>query len=244
MERPVFILGGRSDIGVAIAHCFAAEGWPVVLGGRDVPQLQAIATDIALRHGVSASVVHADVLDFEAMAGLFDGFAVLPAVVVCAAGLLGDQAETEGDAAQIRRIVDTNFTGPMIALESAARKLAELPQETAVIGISSVAGDRGRAVNYWYGAAKAGLTAGLSGLRQKHAASRLLVMTVKPGFVRTAMTEGMKLPAPLTSSPEEVASLVHAAFRRRRPVVYHWKWRLVMTVIRLLPERLFCCLKF
>lgn len=244
MERPVFALGGRSDIGVAIAHRFAAEGWPIVLGGRDVPRLQAIATDISLRHGVSAGAVHADILDFEAMAGLFDSLAVLPAVVVLAVGLLGDQAETEGDATQIRRIVDTNFTGPMIALEAAARALSQLPEPTAVIGISSVAGDRGRAVNYWYGAAKAGLTAGLSGLRQKYSASRLLVITVKPGFVRTAMTEGMTLPPPLTSTPGQVADLVHAAFRRRRPVVYDWKWRLVMTVIRLLPERLFCRLKF
>jgi hypothetical protein len=109
-----------------------------------------------------------------------------------------------------------------------------------LIGISSVAGERGRATNYIYGSAKAGFTAFLSGLRNRLARTDVHVMTVKPGFVRTRMTEGMKLPGKLTAEPEEVAAAVLAAEAKRRDVLYVRSiWRPVMTAIRLLPEPLF-----
>jgi short-subunit dehydrogenase len=109
-----------------------------------------------------------------------------------------------------------------------------------IIGISSVAGDRGRASNYIYGSAKAGFTAFLSGLRNRLAATGVHVVTVKPGFVDTKMTEGMKLPPLLTAQPSEVGQAVLAAERKRRDAIYVRPiWFPVMTVIRLIPERVF-----
>lgn len=243
--RPVLILGAGSDIALALAHGFAAQGRPVMLAARQPDTLEQNRADLALRHDVAVSLHAYDALALEQAAAFLDGLPQTPGVVVCVVGLLGVQAETEGDVAKIRAVVDSNLTGPAVALEAAALRLAKLDPPGAVIGFSSVAGDRGRATNYWYGAAKAGLTAMLSGLRQKYARSGLLVITVKPGFVATRMTEGMDLPKRLTAQPEQVASRVIRALEKRREVVYVLPiWRLVMTIIRLIPERLFRKMKF
>jgi decaprenylphospho-beta-D-erythro-pentofuranosid-2-ulose 2-reductase len=107
--------------------------------------------------------------------------------------------------------------------------------------VSSVAGDRGRGSNYFYGAAKAGFTAFLSGLRNRLASAGIRVITVKPGFVRTRMTEGMRLPPVLTAEPDEVGGAIYkAAEKGRRDVIYVRSiWRVVMTIFSLIPERLF-----
>jgi short-subunit dehydrogenase len=106
-----------------------------------------------------------------------------------------------------------------------------------MVGISSVAGDRGRKSNYIYGAAKAALTAYLSGLRNRLYELQVHVMTVKPGFVATKMTEGMDLPEKLTALPEEVARDIFSAQQKGKDVLYtKWMWRWVMLIIRNIPE--------
>ena len=113
-----------------------------------------------------------------------------------------------------------------------------------IIGVSSVAGDCGRATNYIYGSAKAGFTAFLSGLRNRLMSKGVTVITLKPGFVRTRMTEGLDLPAILTAAPDELAGAVRPAHKKNHLVVYHRRvWRLIMLIIRFLPERVFARLK-
>ena len=110
----------------------------------------------------------------------------------------------------------------------------------AIIGISSVAGDRGRASNFIYGSAKAGFTAFLSGLRNALASKGVQVLTVKPGFVATQMTAGKDLPPRLTAQPAEVARAIVSAHKKGRDVIYVKPvWRIVMLVIRTIPERVF-----
>lgn len=109
-----------------------------------------------------------------------------------------------------------------------------------LVGISSVAGDRGRATNYIYGSAKAGFTAFLSGLRNRLAKRGVHVVTVLPGFVATQMTEGMDLPAKLTAEPSEVAEAIASAVESKKDVIYVRPiWRLIMMIIRTIPERVF-----
>ena len=109
-----------------------------------------------------------------------------------------------------------------------------------IIGISSVAGDRGRASNYIDGAAKGGFSAFLSGLRNRLATKGVQVLTVKPGFVNTRKTAGMKLPKPLTAEPEEVARAIIAATARRKDIIYVRPiWWLIMAIIGAIPERMF-----
>ena len=238
-KRPVLILGARSDIGMALAHRFAKEGWPIQLAGRQLSSLEANRNDLQLRYNVPVSLYEFDVLQLEHIEGFFNKLNDLPEIVISVVGLLGDQAETEGHPKKSQLIVNTNLTGVSLAMEIACEHLANMNEETAIIGISSVAGERGRAKNYWYGASKAGFTAVLSGLRQKYKTTKLHVMTVKPGFVATRMTEGMDLPKPLTSSPERLADLIFHAYKKRLHIVYDWKWKFIMTILKLLPESIF-----
>lgn len=236
IASPVLILGARSDIGKALARGYAARGCEVILAARG--DISADATDLALRSGAKVRSVGFDVIDSEPEA-FFDALGVVPGTVVMVAGLLGDQAESAADDAAAQRVMDSNYNGPARYLLAAARRMAGLPGG-CIIGISSVAGERGRASNFVYGSAKAGFTAFLSGLRNAHAKSGLHVMTVKPGFVRTQMTAGLKLPPVMTAEPGQVADAIIAAHERRRDVIYTLgRWRPVMAIIRAIPEPVF-----
>lgn len=232
----VLIVGAVSDIGCAIARAYAAVGRPLILCARQCGRLDADATDLRLRHGVAVELVEFDVLDTASHAALLDRLGELPGTVVSVVGLLGEQARSAADPAEADLVLRTNFVAPALFLGEVANRMERRASGT-IIGISSVAGERGRATNYIYGAAKAGFTAFLSGLRNRLHGAGVHVVTVKPGFVATRMTEGMKLPKPLTVQPEIVAASVLRAERTRSDVVYvSGRWRLVMTVIRLLPE--------
>ncbi|HZH25743.1 MAG TPA: SDR family oxidoreductase [Azospirillaceae bacterium] len=235
----VLILGATSDIARAVARRYAQAGRPLVLAARNPEHLEADAADLTLRSGVEVRLVAFDVLDTAGHADFLDRLGDLPATVVCVVGLLGSQPEAQRDFDAARRVLDTNLTGPVSILGEVANRMERRGLGT-IIGISSVAGDRGRASNYVYGAAKAGFTAFLSGLRNRLHRSGVHVVTVKPGFVRTRMTEGMKLPSLLTAGPDEVARAILAAEASGRDVAYvRPVWRVVMTAIRVLPERLF-----
>ena len=238
IQGPVLILGAHSDIARCLAAEYARVGVELILAARDVGRLEADAADLSLRSGVPARTVELDVTTTDPRA-FFDALGVTPRTVICAVGLLGDQRRAETDIAHARSVIAANFTGPALFLGEAAERMAAAGGG-AIIGIGSVAGDRGRKTNYVYGSAKAGLAAYLSGLRHRLAGTNVLVMTVKPGPVYTAMTEGMALPKPLTAHPEEVGKAVLAAHRRGQEVVYvRPVWRWLMAVIAHLPEPIF-----
>lgn len=235
-QSPVLILGATSDIGRAIARAFAGLGHPLHLAARDPARLEGDAEDCRLRTGAPVTTHRFDVLSDDAGA-LLRSLSPLPRIVICVVGTLGRPgADTPAEAATVMR---TNYIGPALALEAAARRL-EQNGGGIVVGISSVAGERGRAGNYVYGSAKAGLTAYLSGLRASLHGGPVRVITVKPGFVDTRMTAGMPLPKPLTAQPEEVADAILKAIATGRDVVYVRPiWRLIMAAIRALPEPMF-----
>lgn len=239
MTETVLILGGRSDIGLACARAFAARGHPVQLAARNATSLEPERKDIALRHGVQVSLHEIDALNLEGHAEFAAGLDPAPGIVICAIGALGDQDADEDDPVAAAQVMRANFEGPA-ALLSVFANAMEVRGRGVLVGISSVAGDRGRAANYVYGSAKAGLTAFLSGLRNRLAKQGVHVVTVKPGFVATRMTDGMDLPEKLTAQPEEVAAAIVKAVAKRRDVVYVKPvWWVVMTVICAIPERVF-----
>lgn len=236
---PVLIVGAGSDIARALAGAYAAAGRPLYLAARNPDRLARDAVDLRLRHRVPVGEITFDILDRESHRPLLDGLDPFPGTVVCVAGLLGDQAESARDPGAGELVMRTNYLAPALFLGETANEM-EHRGAGAIIGISSVAGDRGRAVNYVYGSAKAGFTAFLSGLRQRLAPHGVRVITVKPGFVRTRMTDGMRLPPLLTAEPEEVARAVVAAEAAGRDILYVRPiWRLAMALVRAAPEPLF-----
>lgn len=238
ISGPVLILGARSDIGRALGRAYAQRGCDVILAARRAGELVDDKADLENRFGVKAFTAEFDVTDADPDR-FFANLPVVPRTVVMVAGLLGDQAVSETDPAAAELVMRTNYTGPVQFLMAAARLLRKAGNGT-IVGISSVAGDRGRASNYVYGSAKAGFTAALSGLRNSLSREGIGVLTVKPGFVATRMTEGMALPARLTAQPEAVASQIVRAQQAGRHVIYTKPiWRLIMAVIRAIPESVF-----
>ncbi|MCB0209757.1 MAG: SDR family oxidoreductase [Anaerolineae bacterium] len=237
--KDVLILGAASDIAKAIAHQYAADGYNVVLAARNAARLAETATDIKIRYQVEATTAEFDALDFAGHAAFYEALNPKPDVVVVVFGYLGDQDKAQSDFAETQRIIDTNYTGAVSILNIVANAM-ERRRAGTIIGVSSVAGDRGRGSNYIYGSAKAALTAYLSGLRNRLAKSNVHVITVKPGFVRTKMTEGLPLPAPVTAKPEQVAKDVIKADHKKLNQIYSlWMWRYLMMIIRNIPEPIF-----
>ena len=239
MSGRVLIIGAMSDIGRALARAYAKTGRPLVLAARRAERLAPDAADLRIRHGVDVETRDFDIIDRGAHAALIASLGETPDTVVMVVGLLGEQLRSAAYPAEAELVMRTNYVAPALFLGAVANEMQRRGRGT-IVGISSVAGDRGRASNYVYGSAKAGFTAFLSGLRNRLQRAGVRVITVKPGFVATQMTEGMKLPPLLTAEPSEVAAAVLAAETRGRDIVYvRPVWRLVMWIIRIIPERVF-----
>lgn len=235
----ILIAGAKSDIAKAVARKYAENGYHLCLAARNPSALEAFANDINIRTQKEAACVELDILDYASHDAFYDALEEKPAGVIIAVGYLGNQDKAQRDFEETRKITDTNYTGVVSLLNIIANDF-EKRKKGFIIGISSVAGDRGRKSNYVYGSAKAALTAYLSGLRNRLYEANVHVLTVKPGFVATKMTEGLELPERLTAQPEDVAEDIFNAQQKGKDVLYtRWMWRWVMWVIRTIPERIF-----
>lgn len=239
MSGPVLILGAASDMARAIAHAFAAQGYDVQLAARNTARLSADKADLETRYSVAVSLHEVDALDLDSHAAFVAALPALPEIAVSAVGAMGTQDTNAADPIAGAMVMRANFEGPASLLAHLAKAM-EARGSGTLIGISSVAGLRGRASNYVYGSAKAGFTAFLSGLRNRLAKKGVHVMTVLPGFVDTAMTRDLDLPARLTAAPQEVADAIISGLSKGRNVIYVRRiWWLILAIIRAIPEPIF-----
>jgi decaprenylphospho-beta-D-erythro-pentofuranosid-2-ulose 2-reductase len=217
--RTAVVLGGGSDIAQAIVARLADEGLErVVLAARD--PATAVERLTARAPGVDAEGARWDALEPESAVELLDGARrSLGAIelVLCAVGALGHHAGISMGPIEVDEMVRTNFAGPAAALAAAGQVLAEQGHGTIVV-LSSVAGLRARRSNYVYGSTKAGLDLFAQGLGDALAPSGARVLVVRPGFVRSKMTEGLD-PAPFSTDPDTVAEGVVAALGGRREIL-------------------------
>ncbi len=235
----ILIIGAKSDIAKATARKYAKEGYSLYLAARKSTELEGFAKDIKIRTQRDVKCVELDILDYASHEAFYDALKVKPLGVFSVVGYLGEQEKAQSDFQETKKIIDTNYTGVVSLLNIIANDFGRR-KSGFIVGISSVAGDRGRKSNYLYGSAKAALTAYLSGLRNRLYNANVHVLTVKPGFVATKMTEGMDLSAKLTAQPEEVAEDIYKAQQKGRNVLYtKWMWRWVMLIIKSIPEFLF-----
>jgi short-subunit dehydrogenase len=248
MSERVLILGSTSGIARALCHILAKRGCALILAGRNREELEKDAANLRLRHAAPVEVEPFDALKFEEHPAFFDRCTAhfggeLDGVVLCH-GYLPDQTQAQRDGVEARRTIDVNLTSAVSLLNLAANYF-EPRRKGYIAAISSVAGDRGRQSNYIYGAAKAGLTAYLQGLRNRLFHAGVHVLTINPGFTDTPMTRGKVNPkSPLVASPERVARDIDRGIRKRRNVLYTpWFWRPIMAIVRSVPEFVFKRLK-
>jgi decaprenylphospho-beta-D-erythro-pentofuranosid-2-ulose 2-reductase len=237
MKR-VVMLGATSAIAQHVARLYAEQGASLFLVARDPDRLAAVAADARARGATQVETAAMDLDDLGAHLRLFEAAEEAlgpPDVVLLAHGVLGSR---EAGPEEAQAILRTDLVSPTSLLLHAARRM-EVRRAGTLVAISSVSGDRGRAANPVYGAAKAGLTALLSALRQRLWPSGVSVVTVKPGFVDTPMTAHLPR-MPFAVGPDRVAKDIVRALERGADVVYTPPiWRLVMLVVRLLPEKVF-----
>lgn len=232
----VLIVGAKSDIAKATAREYAKHGYDLYLAARNCDELTDFANDVNVRTQRAVKLVELDILAYQSHQSVYDSLDEKPLGVISAVGYLGEQKKGQVDFTEAQRILDTNYTGVVSFLNIVANDF-EQRKSGFIVGISSVAGDRGRKSNYLYGSAKAALTAYLSGLRNRLHQAHVQVLTVKPGFVATKMTEGMDLPEKLTAAPEDVASDIFTAQQKGKSTIYtKWVWKYIMLIIKMIPE--------
>jgi short-subunit dehydrogenase len=239
----IVILGALSAIAEAAARLWAAQGARMLLAGRDAAKLAAVAADLRLR-GAEVETEKLDLAGadaggaFKAMAARLGG----ADVVLLAYGTLGDQKVAETDLDAARKLLATNFSSAAGWCLAAAEFLEKQKSGTLIV-IGSVAGDRGRASNYVYGAAKGGLAILVQGLAHRLAKSGARAVLVKPGFVDTPMTAHIARKGLLWAKPERVAAIIVRAAAKgstSRTVMYapgFWRW--IMFAVRSVPNAIF-----
>ncbi len=154
----LIILGARSDIARAIAHKFAQNGFNIYLAARNHQELERDVKDFEIRYHIKAQTVEFDALDYTSHQDFYDDLQEKPLGVICSVGYLGDQKKAELDFNEADKIIRTNYSGCASILSIIANDF-EKRQKGFIVGVSSVSGDRGRQSNYYYGSAKAGVSA-------------------------------------------------------------------------------------
>ena len=242
-NKTVLFLGGNSDIAISTAKVFAKEGYNLQLAARSAQDLEIIISDIKIRFNVNVDYYYLDILKTNNFDTFIESLDRLPDIIICCVGLMGSQSIDEKDFSNFKNVLRTNFEGPAILLEKLTKKIQNKKLAT-IIGVSSIAGIRGRGSNYIYGSAKAGFISYLSGLRSRFNYS-IDVITVLPGFVNTKMTKHLSLPKLLTSSPEDIAKKIYYGYKKKRYYIYpNLLWKLIALIIRIMPEFIFKNLKF
>ncbi len=241
VPKRILVLGATSGIAEATVRIWAARGESLFLVGRNPDRLLAVAADARTR---GASFVDSAVTDLDNVAGhpelLAHAINALGGLDVAylAMGVLGDQSRAERSFAETDQILNTNFVAPASLLTWLANYCAQRHAGTLAV-LSSVAGERGRKSNYIYGSSKAGLTTFVDGLRNRIDREGVRVITIKPGPVKTAMTEGMKGESRFADVSKVAATIVKAIDKGPKgPDVLYVPaiWRLLMAVIRAIPE--------
>ncbi|NGX43524.1 MAG: NAD-dependent decaprenylphosphoryl-D-2-keto erythropentose reductase [Chlamydiae bacterium] len=245
MSDAVLVLGATSAIARAAASAFAEKGHSLYLAGRDTDELQRIASDLEIRHQVEVKFGQFDAEKYREHSQFLqravremDG---LEGVLV-AFGDVGHHQKAMEDFEEEEKIINRNFTGACSIIHQCANYFSK-KRSGFIIGISSVAGDRGRQSNYIYGSAKGAFALYLQGLRNRLYPQGVRVLTIKPGFVDTPMTFG-KPGLFLVASPEYVGRKIVKALSKSSDVVYlPGFWRYIMMVINSIPECIFKRLK-
>ena len=240
----MIVLGANSDISQAFVEKALQKGEQyatIYLLSSDTEKAGRFAKHIQARYNQASQTIAFDLTkdsDYSFIDHLESN------IVFCASGYLGESSATAlYNDDNSNKIIEINYSKLVILLNHFAKKFEQNGSGT-IIALSSVAGERGRQSNFMYGSAKAGFTAYLQGLRNYLFHKGVHVLTVIPGFMNTQMTANIKTPAPLTASPQKAAGIIYNAYKRKKNVVYvSFIWRLIMLVIKSIPEFIFKKLK-
>ena len=235
----VLIIGAKSDIARNLAEVYGKNNYNLYLAGRKIHELEKFSDDLKKRNNIEVKLREFDITKFNLHKEFYASLEEKPFGVILVAGFYPEQKKAELDWEMSLKSINVNYSGPISILNIASNEM-EKNQRGFLIGVSSVSGDRGRQKNYIYGSSKAGLSAYLSGLRNKLFKKGIHVLTVKPGFVETKMTKDLNLPKRLTAKPKDVAYDIFTAQQKKKDILYtRWIWRYIMIIVKSIPEFIF-----
>ena len=244
--KKILIIGATSAIAEHCARIWADRGDMLYLVARNEERILSIAADLHVRGASKVDTSCVDLNDFDKHTALLDAANTsLDGIdtVLIAHGTLSNQASCELNVHETLAEIKTNALSAISLLTHIANRFEEKNKGTICV-ISSVAGDRGRASNYVYGAAKAMLTTFTSGLRQRLHKSNVAVITIKPGFVDTPMTSEFKKGF-LWAKPKVIANIIDKAIKKSSAEIYAPSfWGIIMGVIKVIPNKIFNRLEF
>ena len=227
----ILVIGGNSDIGYATAKVFAKNKYNIHLVSRIISQLEIKKKEIENLYGVDCKITSLDILNEENVNNFFNKNLESPNIVLIAVGLV------ELNEKNYERIAHTNYVSPMMFIEKSLTKYKIQKKLDTIIGISSIAGDRGKKKNCIYSSSKSAFTSYLDGLRQRLYSDKIHVITVKPGYVKTKMTKNLKLPKVLISSANHVGNKIFESYKNKTNTLYVPKyWSIIMFFYKIIPE--------
>ncbi len=248
-RRRGIVIGASQGLGAALARRLAREGYILALLAPNQDGLELVCNEINRDANEERAHIYVhDVTEYEKVPELLRRVVADLGGLDLVAFIAGVNYPPGGldryDFANDRKMVEVNLLGAMAWLNPAA-EMFQSAHAGQIVGISSVAGDRGRVGNPGYNTSKAGLTTYLEALRNRLTRCGVNVLTVKPGFMATDMIKAAQGPTPFTVTPEKAAEDIWKAMQKRKQVIYtHWIWRWIMLAIQLTPSFIFRRLSF
>ena len=230
----ILIIGGNSEIGFAAAKIFAKNNFDIHLVSRNIDQLDIKKAEIINLYKVNCKVTYMDILEENEINEFFKKNNDSPEIILIASGFL------ETDEKNFEKIIKINYLSPLKFIEKSLEKYQPQKILKTIIGISSVAGDRGKKKNSIYSSAKSGFSSYLDGLRQRIYNKGIHVITVKPGWVNTKMTKDLNLPKFMTANAEIVGIEIFNSYKLKKNTLYVPRyWSVIMMIYKMVPEFIF-----
>jgi len=230
----LLVIGGNSDIGFSTAKIFASKGYNIHLASQDIEQLTLKKEIIEKSFNVICKISSLNLYSLDSINTFLNSESINPNIILVSAGYM-ENPETLFD-----KIIKINYLNLVEIIEKLIIKNLVKQRLSTIIGISSIAGERGKKDNSVYSSAKSGFSVYLDGLRQRLYIDRINVITIKPGYVKSKMTKNLNLPKYLVSTPDLIGEIIFKSFINNKNVVYApYFWKIVLFIYKNIPEFIF-----
>tara|TARA_B100000586_G_scaffold8732_1_gene6019 strand:+ start:2985 stop:3716 length:732 start_codon:yes stop_codon:yes gene_type:complete len=237
--KSILIVGAKSEIAIELATLYAKNNYNLYLAGRSINDIESESNELKSKYNISVKLCEFDIIKYSTHKSFYDSLDKNLMGVIIISGYYPLQSDAENDWELSNNTINVNYVGPVSMLNLAANRFIH-NGKGFIVGITSVSGERGRSKNYIYGSSKAGLTAYLSGLRQRLQYKKINVLTVISGYVKTKKNKGLDKPGFLTNTPKEIANDIFQAQQKGKHIIYSKRiWKLIMILIKIIPEFIF-----
>ena len=235
----VLIIGAKSELGMELASLYAKNNYNLYLAGRSIEKIRPQSEILEKQNNNKVTLCELDVTDINSHKDFYNSLKIKPIGIVYVAGYCPDQNKALLNWKETSNAININYVGALSLLNLAVVEFQD-SQKGFIVGITSVAGLRGRGKNYIYGSTKAAFIAYLNGLRNSLTKFNVNVLTVIPGFIKTKKSIQTNLPGILFTTPKDLATRIFDSQQANRSIIYSaFIWRVIMLIIKLIPDFIF-----